>query len=67
MGGADQSGGAYSGALKAQITAQQVPAGIRGGSHKTTEPAATTRVAAGSSINGPVMKTGEWRGQDSNL
>ena len=66
-GGADQSGGANSGALKAQITAQQVPAGIRGGSHKTTEPAVATRVTAGSSGIEPVVKTGKWRGQDSNL
>jgi len=66
-GGADQSGGADSGALKAQITAQHVPAGFGRERHETTEPAATTRVAAGSSRNGPVVKTGEWRGQDSNL
>jgi len=42
-------------------------AGVCGVSHETTEPAATTRVAAGSSGIEPVVKTGKWRGQDSNL
>lgn len=45
----------------------QVSAGVCGVSHEKTEPAATTRVAAGSSGIEPVVKTGKWRGQDSNL
>ena len=61
-GGADQSGGANSGALKAQITAQQVPAGIRRERHQTTEPAATIQVAAGSAEITPVVKTGQVAG-----
>ena len=66
-GGAGQSTSADSSAPTAQIAAQHVPAGFGSDSHETTEPAATTRVTAGSSGIEPVVKTGEWRGQDSNL
>jgi len=65
--GADPKCSADCSAPTAQIAAQQLPAGSRREGHETTEPAATTRVTAGSSGIEPVVKTGEWRGQDSTL
>jgi hypothetical protein len=52
-------------AIETRNATPQVTAGVCGVSHETTEPAATTRVTAGSSGIEPVVKTGEWRGQDS--
>jgi len=57
---------AKSNAVATRNPTPQVTAGICGVSHETTEPAATTRVTAGSSRIEPVVKTSEWRGQEAN-
>ena len=57
-GGAGPGNSADCSAPTAQIAAQQLPAGSRRLRHKTTEPAATIQVAAGSSKLAPVTETG---------
>ena len=54
-------------AIETRNATPQPPAAGGREPQKKTEPAATTRVAAGSSGIEPVVKTGKWRGQDSNL
>ena len=59
---ADPSCSADCSAPTAQIAAQHVPAGSGREPHQKTEPAATTRVTAGSARITPVSKTGSMAG-----
>ncbi len=54
-------------AIETRNATPQAPASAGEELQKKTEPAATIEVAAGSSGIEPVVKTGKWRGQDSNL